>query len=754
MKRIITRSCLLVLSTSLLFPFTPALANAYTSSAGKPMAIAAAAQSNAKFSKEQAIAQAKKYFSISDDYTIENTSFRAADVWRPFPEWSFNWVKKSVNPEAGQPSIYIAIQADTGELTSYSSYSPEKSKPVSKAISRDAAEKIAQSFVSKMAPERAKEVQLYTKDTPTPKTPLGTNVIHYFRYVRMVNDVPFLDNGIDISIDGNGRIINYQYNWNDKIKFEKQKPISPNAAIEAFKKNANAQLSFVLPWEKGRSGENNQPLLVYPNPFTSFYVDALTGKPLTMGLNEFKPNEISVPVSDKSLAPLHSGNSLDQDAASAFASKLFGLSDYNVQSANYSENDYRGNRPVWDINFERKDKAPTKRFVNVSLDAKTGDVLNYNTDSGYPTPTKEKPAFTQEQGRDKAIQFIRQYSPTLASSLFAVPNIDDYKTQMEQGRMSFNFKRMVQGIAAASGDAYVTLDTKTGEIVSYYLSTGNETYPTKVPNHHSGSDAISAYLKESETNLLYVLPPVLEQSIPTGTIPERTATLVYRMTSTPSEQPYLYDAVVGDWKNQSNGKSIILHRPVPSDLKNHPAATELGLLYEYDAISLIDGKIMPDRPITRGEMIDMLVIALNQGRDNPYWLSSRKASFDDVGNGSRYFASIETAVNMGILDKSNGSLKPDEKITREELADLLVRSLGYKKLASHTSLFTTTLTDVADSKVRGSIAIIDELGIMSGTKGKFKPKASVSRADAAVSFYRFLDKRREMNEAKDPNYRY
>lgn len=753
MKRIITRSCLLVLSTSLLFPIVPSWASAYSTSSSSKVVAAAVASTNAKLSKEQAIAQAKKLFPIPEDYKIENTSFRAADIWRPFPEWSFNWVKKSANPEQGQSSIYIAIHADTGELTSYSTYSPNQEKST-KTISRDAAQKIAQDFITKMAFSKAKEVQLYTKDTPPPKTPLGTNVVHYFRFVRMVNQIPFTDNGIDISVDGNGKLFNYQLNWNDKINFEVQKPISHDEAVDLFKKYADVKLSFVLPWEKDRAGEDNTPLLVYQNPFSTIYLDAATGKPLTTGLNEYKQNVDPEPVSDKPLSPIYSGELLEQDAAAALAEKLFKLSDYDLQSANYNENDYRGNRPVWDLQFERKDKAQDKRFVYVSLDAKNGDVLNFSMDMGYPTPMKEKPALTEAQGKEKAIQFIRQYTPTLAANMFLVPNIDDYKYQAEQGRMVFNFKRLIQGIPAASGDANVTLDMKTGDVLYYYLNGGKETYPTQIPDHKSEAAALEAYLQESDVDLMYSLPPINDQTVKSGVVPERTAKLVYRMTATPSDQPYIYDAVSGDWKNLSNGKPIVLHRPEPTDLKNHPAATELGLLYEYDAISLIDGKIMPDRPITRGEMIDMLVIALNQGRYYPDWLSSRKASYADVASSSRYFASVEAAVNMGILDKSSSTLKPDEQINRAELADLLVRALGYKKLASYNSLFSTNLTDVANSKVRGSIAIINALGIMNGSKGQFRPDASVSRADAAVSFYRFLEKRRELIENKDPNIRY
>lgn len=752
MKRIISSSCLLVLSASLIFPFTPVLASSYsTSPVAKAITIA---PSDVKLTKEQAIDQAKKHFSIPEGYTLDNTSFRAADTWRTFPEWSFNWVKRTPNSEYGFPSITISVHADTGELTSFSTYNPTQQAPSKSAISRMDASKAAEDFIAKVTPQKMGEVKLYTKDLPTPKPPLGTTIVHYFRFARLVDNVPFLENSIDVSVDGSGKIISYQLNWNDKLTFETvKKVIDQKDALESFRKHANAKLGYVMPWEKMQSNEKTSPILSYMNPFSNMYLDAATGKALTMGLTELKKENDPQPVSDKPLSPIHSGGQLTQDQATKLAVKLYSLSSYDLKGANYNENDYRGGRGVWDLQFEKVEKSQERRYAYVALDASTGDVLSYSNDFYNPAAQKEKAKYTQEQGKEKALAFIRQYSPSIAANLYLIDTQmnADYKYQMDQGRVFFSFKRFVNGVPAATGDANLTFDMKTGEILHYYINTGKEVYPAQLPEHKSKEDAMEAYLNESEAELVYVLPPIFDPSAEKlGEIPNRTAKLVYRMTATPFDQPYVFDAVTGDWKSQSSGKTVILHRQAPDDLKNHPAATELNLMYEYDAISLIDGKIMPDKKITRGEMIDMLVITLNQGRYYPEWLASRKASFADVGSGSRYFASVETAVNLGILDKDSGTLKPDEEITKEELADMLVRALGYKKIASINSLFSSNLMDITNSKHRGSIAIVTALGIMSAEKNQFQPQTKVSRADAAVSFYRFLEKRRELVETRFP----
>jgi hypothetical protein len=121
-----------------------------------------------------------------------------------------------------------------------------------------------------------------------------------------------------------------------------------------------------------------------------------------------------------------------------------------------------------------------------------------------------------------------------------------------------------------------------------------------------------------------------------------------------------------------------------------------------------------------------------------------------VASGSPYFASVEAAVDSGLVDKSQKELKPDEQITRGELAEMLVRALGYSKLATYDSMFKTDLQDVQDSKYRGPIAIVTTLGIMTPQDQKFNVQGVVSRADAAVAFSRFLEKRNELSSQRLP----
>src|SRR5690606_35836049 len=105
------------------------------------------------------------------------------------------------------------------------------------------------------------------------------------------------------------------------------------------------------------------------------------------------------------------------------------------------------------------------------------------------------------------------------------------------------------------------------------------------------------------------------------------------------------------------------------DIKGHPAEKELTLLSKYNVFEPKDNQIFPNELISRGEMIRMLSLIENNGY--PIWIDpGRAATFKDVQKESPYFGFIENAVERNWIDRDD-VLGPEEKINREELADLL-----------------------------------------------------------------------------------
>ncbi|QOS99111.1 hypothetical protein JNUCC42_22470 [Brevibacterium sp. JNUCC-42] len=110
-------------------------------------------------------------------------------------------------------------------------------------------------------------------------------------------------------------------------------------------------------------------------------------------------------------------------------------------------------------------------------------------------------------------------------------------------------------------------------------------------------------------------------------------TLVYTLQPF-NKGSYTLDAVTGKWINPSTNKLVELSRTEPGDLIKLPADKQkaLRIMYEYNAIGLINEEIKPQEPIKRGGMIKMLVAAINNGYYDDDKYSFKKASFTDFYN--------------------------------------------------------------------------------------------------------------------------
>lgn len=99
---------------------------------------------------------------------------------------------------------------------------------------------------------------------------------------------------------------------------------------------------------------------------------------------------------------------------------------------------------------------------------------------------------------------------------------------------------------------------------------------------------------------------------------------------------------------------------------------------------------------------------------------------------------MENAIDYNLIDRASGIFQPDAVLNRSELADLIVRALGYRKLSEVKDLFNKKVTDVDGLPNQGAIAIVSSLQIMALNGDTFSPYEQVTRAQAATTFYNFL----------------
>ena len=113
--------------------------------------------------------------------------------------------------------------------------------------------------------------------------------------------------------------------------------------------------------------------------------------------------------------------------------------------------------------------------------------------------------------------------------------------------------------------------------------------------------------------------------------------------------------------------------------------------------------------------------------------------FEDVPAGAWYAGALRSAYAKGAVTGQSRQFRPGDPITREELAVMLIRALGYTGLAGVAQELPQTFTDVTSNP--GYINMARDLGLLSGTKeDTFSPDRHATREQVAVILMRLYDK--------------
>ncbi len=151
-----------------------------------------------------------------------------------------------------------------------------------------------------------------------------------------------------------------------------------------------------------------------------------------------------------------------------------------------------------------------------------------------------------------------------------------------------------------------------------------------------------------------------------------------------------------------------------------------------------DNTFLPGNNISRAEFAAVLVRALGLKEVKP-----AASSFKDVDAGSWYYGYVET-VCSGALMKGyeDGAFKPNENITRQEIAAVLVRVLGKDKEQANDLAFADKEAVSGWAKNLVSIAVAE--GLIQGYPGNnFGPQKKSTRAEAVSMFSRMLAKNKK-----------
>ena len=145
-----------------------------------------------------------------------------------------------------------------------------------------------------------------------------------------------------------------------------------------------------------------------------------------------------------------------------------------------------------------------------------------------------------------------------------------------------------------------------------------------------------------------------------------------------------------------------------------------------------DGTVKPTANITRAETAAILFRLMDEDSCKTYY--STKSGFRDVATGSWYNTYVATLNNADVItDSSNGYFRPNEAITRAELAAMLAQFADIKSAAN-------SFNDVsARHWASDEIAVCAKMGWINGyPDGSFRPDATITRAEMMAMINRAL----------------
>ncbi len=169
-----------------------------------------------------------------------------------------------------------------------------------------------------------------------------------------------------------------------------------------------------------------------------------------------------------------------------------------------------------------------------------------------------------------------------------------------------------------------------------------------------------------------------------------------------------------------------------TDMAGHWAAADVLAMNKAGIVSGVSDTLFdPDRNITRAEFAAIIARALK--------LSDKTADYKDVSD--EWFAPyVGACSDAGIISGYDGMFRPNDNITRQEMAVIIVNAYSYlEKAGANGGIDSfTDKAEIADW-AKAAVDTASSVGLISGMgDGTFAPNANATRAQAASIVRRLL----------------
>ena len=158
--------------------------------------------------------------------------------------------------------------------------------------------------------------------------------------------------------------------------------------------------------------------------------------------------------------------------------------------------------------------------------------------------------------------------------------------------------------------------------------------------------------------------------------------------------------------------------------------------YSY-LIGYADGTVRPNGKITRAEVATIFFRLLDDDTRAKYW--SSKNDFSDVSVDKWYNNAVSTLSNMGVIGGyADGTFRPDAPISRAEFAKIAVSFTQNNGSAVYNYFTDVKTTDWFAPYVTAA----KDAGLIEGySDGSFKPESKITRAEACAIVNRTLGRK-------------
>lgn len=721
-------------------------------------------EKKAKISRDDARTKAitvlKDYFGIViDEKKFQTTAELRPDYgMKPSYVWEIRWYMYNSD---GGIDIDVSIDATTGKITGVRNYEYKNGNNgnLIPTITQEEARDIAENFIKKINPEEFRQVKYIDNQVPYYYDYRNPN--YNFTYRRVINGVEFEGNMISIEVNGiTKKVTSYYIRWDD-IQFPSaEKVIDSKTAEEIFRKTIKMNLTYIPYRDRYDYTEIPKGIkLVYSPDYSNGYmINAMTGDLMDWSNNPASDNKIRDLTPEereifykKAKTVEKLPKEIDKDRADEVIKStikdLYG-DDYEIEGLSYQENrDYfwSRNRKLWSAQFYKKD-SPNDRG-QISIDASTEQLISINLYSFYEEQKDQnfEAKLTWDDAYNKAIDIIAKYFPDKVKNIATEQiNIKDKYIvngkEYPQRYMYFNFPRLIDGIYYRNNNIGINLDAKSGRVGEIRIVWDDTVAFPKAQGIISRDDAMEAFFKINKPKLFYAMINKSQDY----TNPDMEIKLCYRLEADP--QYYSagnIDAFTGRIVNYDGQEISKIDNTFKDKIKGSPYEKELKILASQGIIDTKD--FDPNREITKMDLVKMLVNARGY---RPYAVNqSQDLKFTNIKKDDENYKYLQLAVMYKIIEDNGGEFRDKDKVTREQLAEAMVKLVQYDKLAGAKGIFTLPYTDaklVSSDKV-GYVAIAKGLGIMDGNNGKFRPKDNAKMVELAAAVYHAMGSLRDIN---------